>query len=446
MKAKKVIIAVTSVILCSSTLFVACEKENPLSGSPVEKAYERSGKSLRGGPTLQKDATWPTQVNGMLSFRSQSHFDQFQNTMESIDANWVDQFISSEETYIIPDEPLDAIENTLRFRSMRKDIEEKTLDAMVNNSFGENNDPGDVFIRDKYIRTVLNPELEVRIGTSVFKYVDRDFLVEIPDGNMQTLDEVRKRGIRGVKGNAIVHELGDKRLHTPKVAPGQAMPTCYVAYTDDQDNCNRLKYTFDAWMHVDTTIKFFNVYIWNFGDGTNITTALPTVHHTYSTFGLYTVTVTAIYTGSSGTCQDSKSFTVNVQDKPICDKKNRDRSIWTYPVSGHAMRCEIWANHGNFNRQYGSRTTHYEWKNNKWKEKKAAEIFAQIKGGHFTNDCATAHSADVSDNEKSNKSTDVRYWVNEMYGHKFESIRSTHKVKIGSTTHEKTVFLPYYCQ
>jgi len=93
---------------------------------------------------------------------------------------------------IIEDTVLDAFELLFNFRSLRKEIEEKEKLWLDRGIDPQRKDADEFFIQDVYLRTLLNPRLEIKIGSSVYKFLNEKTLVQITNADFKTLDQLRR--------------------------------------------------------------------------------------------------------------------------------------------------------------------------------------------------------------------------------------------------------------
>ena len=88
--------------------------------------------------------------------------------------------------------PLKDFEQIYGFNSLRKKIEQKETQWLNNPYLDEFSDPDDYIIEDIYVRTILNEQAEVMVGTSIYKFLDDGSYYEITDGNFETLKQINE--------------------------------------------------------------------------------------------------------------------------------------------------------------------------------------------------------------------------------------------------------------
>ncbi|MEZ4771757.1 MAG: hypothetical protein R3D00_01160 [Bacteroidia bacterium] len=216
---------------------ISCQK-NPLEKTQPESSLEVANPhNLALIQQASGIALFPEIVNenGILHFSNLDHYNSTLEQLALMENQWVDEYSLNESDHIIPDEALEAFEDMLEFYSLRKFIEQDE-DVFLRSGSENWADRLEVthFIKDDYVRTVLNPSAEIIIGNSVFKYVTNEVIVEITDGNMNTLEIVRNyfasqddiittvpAGMGG--GNVILHY---PNFSVPIIVTGPSVETC----------------------------------------------------------------------------------------------------------------------------------------------------------------------------------------------------------------------------
>jgi PKD repeat protein len=192
---------------------------------------------------------------------------------------------------------LDQFEKQLNFFSLRSDLlaQEKTL--VANGLFTFTNDPDNFFIISSIERTILNPNLEIRVNNSIFKFINQNTLVEITDASLNTLTQLRNGNLTVLNSpNVIVHQIG--------YPPVLRVAGCSVDFDfKSTSQSNTMDFTAVASGSTGLT------YDWDYGDGQTDKDAGFQVTHTYGSYGTYDVTVTV---SDGATCTTTSTKTVNI--------------------------------------------------------------------------------------------------------------------------------------
>jgi len=202
------------------------------------------------------------------------------------------QILDASDSFVVISDPiLDAFENSLGFTSLRTKLIEEEVALLSSGVDPQVRDIDAFFIQDDILRTVLNSQLEVQIGNSIYKFADDTLMLEI-------------------KNNNCFDALGVLRTQIAiPLTLANDLPSAYnVAnlYAFDNVTVHRLK-GFDGTTSCDTDFKFslsgtstqiafnsissdFSVrHLWDFGDGC-ISSAVNPVH-AYDSLGEFEVTL-----------------------------------------------------------------------------------------------------------------------------------------------------------
>jgi len=194
---------------------------------------------------------------------------------------------------ILRNEVLDDFEASFNFHSLRKSIEIKKEQYLKDGSWDDANDPDDFHVQDPYLRTVLNEDLEVKIGNSIFKYLNNYKMVEIKNGHVGTLVSIRTNPSSLVSSRHVVyHDIGSAAI---------PMQPCTFDFTYS------LWYTGINQVVVDFTNTSnlqggtVGSFTWTFGDGNSSTDENPS--HTYNSQGTMVVTLTYSNPNAGWSCK-----------------------------------------------------------------------------------------------------------------------------------------------
>ncbi|MEM7246005.1 MAG: PKD domain-containing protein [Acidobacteriota bacterium] len=210
-----------------------------------------------------------------------------------------------------PDEPLlDAFETALGFASFRQ-VLLKEEDALLEAGVDPENIKVDLhYVNDDILRTVLNADLEVMIGRSIFKFINRGLLVEITDGDFLTLEEVQLvQDCALVSLNAEIERILLIEETQPLAISGQLISEAvrtlrpsgtnlhfHLIHSDKtQNECDA---AFTCQSLGDFNYSFTNLsdcaapmeYLWDFDDG--VTSAATSPNHVFPGPGTYDVKLT----------------------------------------------------------------------------------------------------------------------------------------------------------
>lgn len=189
----KTLFQALGIVILSSLIIISC-KEESLPETEPETSFEVTNPEnlARLQPSDSINFSLISNVNGILHFTDMDHYYNTLDQLKVLDDNWIDEYIPSDDDYIIPDEALESFEGLLQFYSLRKFIEQdEEAFLMSGSSDWSNRLEVTHFIHDDYLRTILNPQSEIKIGNSFFKHISDELIVEITDGSTTTLTAVR---------------------------------------------------------------------------------------------------------------------------------------------------------------------------------------------------------------------------------------------------------------
>ena len=171
-----------SIIFCTFLLLWACNKEDT--------------KSFQSEDVLVTRSSTPGVVNGMLSFSTYQDFLDFVDDLklQEKDSTTVRNAytslgidINAEQTSNVTDHPVCRItENNISGFTSARRIEENAINASLNSG-------GDAFsiIDDVYLKTALNNNLSVHIGSRIFKFYDNGGVIIVLNNNWTTYDSIK---------------------------------------------------------------------------------------------------------------------------------------------------------------------------------------------------------------------------------------------------------------
>jgi len=284
---------------------------------------------------------------------------------------------------VVPNPVLDAFEESLGFTSLRSALEEKQDSLLGAGVDPEVRDIDDFFITDEIIRTVVNPELEIQIGNSIFKYADENTVLKIiNDPCFNSLDSLRDRiniPIDGA-GDPIAEfdptNIGD----LPNVVFNKTAGKCKADFQHTQ-SATSLQVLFQDRSKCSHPILKLE---WDFGDPTSLsnTSTLENPTHNFTGEGQYIITLT-VTDQDGNTDEFMKRITVNEIDPDCCDANDRDKSKWNfYAGTSRKIKRKIYQSNLLLVVHYiGVKTVNYkEKRRGGWKQKKVDKIHASLAG------------------------------------------------------------------
>ncbi len=186
-----------SVIASLFTLFLiySCNKE--------EKITSTTSTQLRSGN--------PSTINGMLDFTGYAAFEDFINDLKSQEKDSTASRaaftalginINAEQTTNVTDYPVCRLtENSISGFTSKRRIEENAINANLNTGGNEFS-----IIEDVYLKTVLNADKSVHIGTRIFKFYDNGGIAIVLNNDWTKYNSINNLGYDDLRqsGNLIV--------------------------------------------------------------------------------------------------------------------------------------------------------------------------------------------------------------------------------------------------
>ena len=212
-----------------------------------------------------------------------------------------DIFDAADSFVIIPDPVLDEFEESLNFISLRKVLEQLADSLLRAGVDPEIQDADDFFIPD-FLRTFLNPALEIKVGSSIFKFADTNTILEITDANATTLDALRELINIPLLGSVPPFDtnlVGRFNNLVPIIIepPVNGCILGLAAFQTLPTGVNQI--SFDAAQAI--------THFWDFGDGSSSTLEDPV--YTYSSAGTFLVIHTSTFAGG---CTATVEKNINV--------------------------------------------------------------------------------------------------------------------------------------
>jgi hypothetical protein len=170
-------------------------------------AFSNDGCIKKDGDILVF-SDWETFMNTMEEFEKleKEYYenlekDNIANTPNSNQYNTKNSKNSGEEEPIedsldLGSPVLTAFENKYNHLSLRRYIVNEENRLLANGTFSQYNDPDNHFISDPYIRTVLNTDLEIKIGDTYYKFIDEFKYVRTKDRAL--LNQIRMKPVHAL--------------------------------------------------------------------------------------------------------------------------------------------------------------------------------------------------------------------------------------------------------
>lgn len=191
-------------------------------------------------------------------------------------------------------------------------IDEDMLDPAEDN-------PDNFYLADEYTSGFLNPNLEIRIGNSVYKSISAISMAEVTDASETSLSAIRKAFPTNIDWQhrkeypsayvltklAQINQMSNVAAHW--TGDPLDVEACAASFSFTVSSTNGLNYSFT---NTSTSTSSSPTYSWNFGDGTAPST-LTNPTHNYATSGTYVVTLSVFEPGSTIPC-DIASSTISV--------------------------------------------------------------------------------------------------------------------------------------
>jgi PKD repeat protein len=191
-------------------------------------------------------------------------------------------YISGTDTTIeaIDDDPaLRIFEDNLNFYSLRQQVQADENYALDNNLW-PTSDPDEHFIQSEYLRSILNPDLEVKIGSSIYKILSNCTIIEIKNSNWTLLTSIRSH----IGSSSLLADLADTGVNIFSYRGDCGLLVADYTRTKFSGSIN----------FTNNSTSNAKAFYWKFGQINSSTIPNPT----YS--GTFPVNVTMVVSDSSG--------------------------------------------------------------------------------------------------------------------------------------------------
>ncbi len=337
-----------SVLLAFTVLILSCSRE------------ENQNGNLQQG--LQTRTSTPSIINGMLSFLTYQDFQDFVENLKNQeqDSTTVRNAFTAlgidlnvEQTTNITDYPICRLtENGISGFTSARRIEEDAINADLNAG-------GDAFsiIEDAYLKTALNADMSVHIGTRIFKFFDNGGLAIVHNNNWTIYNNIKNVNYSDLKSsehifvsNHDVSEWGDLYNYDAngKISNEKQVTTLNgdINVSESHLVClldsNAIKITVigNGQMRIELVNGNWDTYTWTFSNSTQTLTGNPIIVPCDGNGRVFL----SVYKkdGPVYYCQGAKSFFCNCGEK-----RSRSREL-IRTVNGETWRIQalIWVSSG----------------------------------------------------------------------------------------------------
>lgn len=435
-------------------IMVSCKKEN-LKELTSSSVVTNSNKSIKLNNS-------PQNINGILTFTSEEHLQQYYQTLdEMVDAG------HDEDKDV--DALLKEVEDGLNFLSYRQDFinkydwEDKEFTAEEIDEMYKKD-----FIIDEVRKSILNEYLEVGIGDYIYVYFSENQVYKIPNSKFDVVTSIRdmEKGdddivlsdvlrpeielvsSKIISASKYVKEYGDIPLKTDfyehhHTTSGYNNINCDIYNKKIWGSLRRDYYdTIDS-INVVGASYVANSIVVEFGDGSSETfTGISdfTATHTYPSTGTYSVRITFDYTDSDNNTETSEEeFSLIVNG--ACSENNkavpssRSNSSWKLTSKG-------WVKKDVFGKHLASYSHSWKWNSNKSKWKRAKhDLFCRVEGAFRDDNCNVVENLAKSKTTYGKKLTSKKHRVFKNYDINSDDCLSSHSFG-GSTFYHQNLINP----
>lgn len=417
---KKIVFALS--LLCSAVLF-SCSKKD---------ATEASKPALSTMSTVvtrySKFSDWPKVSNGMLVFPDTNHLINYINFLDSvIDPHNYDSVYTDNGGEFDQDLLLQNVENTLGFTSIRSTSHANFLKLNDVGWDRPENAPEEHFIHSMDIKSILNTNMDVQIGTAIVHYINAHLCVNYDVSRTDLQSQYNRLPSTATLTDAInidpmhlnsgvywINDAGYKLIWdraSNKPTGGNYKIANFNYTAPDCANPHKLVFsgieltvvvnTNGVWSYIPTKSKFMV----SFDDGTTLGPIYSTIstggyanvmladfNHTFTTEGVHDVTLTAWnITNTTNVADIQEVHQVTVKGagcRKGINKATDDQFQYLsggIAFSGKAS-IEDWGQFFVQKTRVISETTSWVQSGTKWKEQKGV-IWGNVAVGLLDKDC-----------------------------------------------------------
>lgn len=380
---KKILLGLSSCLMLSTTVFVvSCSKKNE--GKPADV------KKLKALSAQFNFSDFPTVSDGMLVFRDGKQYDDYLDFLDKATTPEDPEAVGVDAHKILKD-----IETGLGYTSIRE-ISHSAFEALNETGWQTLEEiPDEHFINSIDLKSVLNQDLDVKIGDKIVHYINREYMVEIDAAaGGDLLNEYHKlndkSGLTDIllldKDNrftTVRNSAGTGFVITPKPTgtdPGFPLfifkPA--VSYPDPCNNPRLVRLTAVALIDMGTWLPGYFEISW--GDATPVTqkwsnsmnyNQVDPFEHTYATNGMKIIRIKGYnYQGGGQVAQRTDTIYVGGS---TCQITERDSYTQYHNIDGTRgiggrLYIEKYGS-GNQKMRCCAVTESLQWKSGMWKFK-----------------------------------------------------------------------------
>jgi hypothetical protein len=351
---KKLLSGITACLALATTILVSCNKTGKEQNTPHPERLKKISAQFRY-------TDFPKNENGLLVFRDQAHYDGYIDFLNvAVDS------MDTKDTTVDINSVLQDIENGLGFTSIRKTSHEEYIRQDIIGWSSLEAIPDEHFILAQDIRSTLNIDLDVQIGTEILHYVSKDFAVRVDAGNKSLLEQFKRLPTNvslsditlldpSRRGSSIIELTGDGFIFGRQKPTGASIGG---PFPERVDACNRPGYLRFVNLSLDDNGSREAYFTINFGDNSPTVNVgsyghyvtgnyfVPDFFHQYpvpsgGTIN-YTMTITAHYNNGAQSAMDTRQIAVS--SDVGCAVKFKD-SDWQYtqiPNTNRHVGGKLW--------------------------------------------------------------------------------------------------------
>lgn len=296
MKSKHLTIKMMGIIIMA-LLFsvVSCKKESEETSTFTNIKSVRS--EVLANPKIQemlsvlKNISIQTDANGILCFDNKEDLNEVINILQE----YYDKATDADSTISLHD-VLNAFEYTYNFSSLHNLIDQETDYLEQNDNLFEYNDPDNHFISNDFIRTIVTPDCEVRVGDRLY-ILRNGFTLVVTNNDLDARSDILEIIKSSTRSNEELYDLCNQNGNIFIVTENTPQLISDFIYTTSPSNLYQYTFSNFSFSIEQNPIT----YLWDFGDGTTSTLANPV--HTYTTDGIKTVRLSAACNGETKTIE-----------------------------------------------------------------------------------------------------------------------------------------------
>jgi hypothetical protein len=264
---KKLLLGITACLALATTILVSCNKTGKEQNVPKTENLKKMSVRL-------SFYDFPKNENGLLVFRDQAHYDGYIDFLNvAVDS------MDIKDTTIDINTVLQDIENGLGFTSIRKTSHEEYIRQDIVGWPSLEAIPDEHFILAQDIRSTLNTNLDVQIGTEILHYVSKDFAVRVDAGNKALLEQFKRLPTNislsditlidpSRRGSSIIELTGDGFIFGRQKPTADNIAGPYISFPDKCNDPGKVRFTnLGLYRNNNSVEAYFKI---DYGDGSAI--------------------------------------------------------------------------------------------------------------------------------------------------------------------------------